>query len=212
MKKIKFALLGLACMSSVAFADDFKLGYINVDRVFTEAKPAKAIQQALKDKYGPQQKQLETMNNNIIAEQQQMQQIANKAPSFDKLSKSDQSQLKNLEDKYRKDQGQFQQQYMTFQQNLQKSQEFALGSLMTKTNAILKDISDKKGYDLVLTSNQLVFAKAKYDLTDQVMDQLNTIDATDIIKQLNSPQTIPAPLGKPGTGAATPAPTTAPSK
>jgi hypothetical protein len=101
---------------------------------------------------------------------------------------------------------------MTFQQNLQKSQEFALGSLMTKTNAILKDISDKKGYDLVLTSNQLVFAKAKYDLTDQVMDQLNTIDATDIIKQLNSPQTIPAPLGKPGTGAATPAPTTAPSK
>jgi outer membrane protein len=76
MKKMKFALLGLACMSSVAFADDFKLGYINVDRVFTEAKPAKAIQQALKDKYGPQQKQLETMNNNIIAEQQQMQQIA----------------------------------------------------------------------------------------------------------------------------------------
>ncbi len=197
MKKIKLALLSMACLSSAAFADDFKLGYINVDRVFTEAKPAKAIQQALKDKYGPQQKQLETMNNNIVNEQKQMQQIANKAPSFDKLSKSDQSQLKTIEDKYRKDQGQFQQQYMAFQQNLQKSQEYALGSLMTKTNAILKDISDKKGYDLVLTSNQLVYAKAKYDLTDQVMDQLNTIDATDIIKQLNNPQTIPAPT-RPG--------------
>jgi len=197
MKKLKFALLGLACASSLAFADDFKLGYINVDRVFAEAKPAKAIQQALKDKYGPQQKQLESMNAQIIKEQQQMQQIANKAPSFDKLGKSDQTQLKNLEDKYRKDQGQFQQQYMAFQQNLQKSQEYALAALMTKTNGILKDISDKKGYDLVLTSNQLVFAKAKYDLTDQVMDQLNTIDASDIIKQLNNPQALPAPGSKP---------------
>ena len=74
-----------------------------------------------------------------------------------------------------------------YQQNVQKSQELALSLLMTKTNAILKDMSDKKGYDLVLTSNQLVFAKAKYDLTDQVMDQLNTIDTTDIIKQINNP-------------------------
>ena len=66
---------------------------------------------------------------------------------------------------------------------------------MTKTNGILKDLSDKKGYDLVLTSNQLVYAKAKYDVTDQVMDQLNTIDTTDIIKQINNPAPV-APMGQ----------------
>ncbi len=187
MKKTKLALLGLALASSVAFADDFKLGYINVDRVFAEAKPAKAIQQALKDKYTPQQTQLQTLNTTLMNEQKQMQEIANKAPSFDKLSKADQGQLKSLEGKFQKDQANFQQQYMVFQQGIQKSQELALSMLMSKTNAILKDISDKKGYDLVLTSNQLVYAKAKYDLTDQVMDQLNAIDPTDIIKQINNP-------------------------
>jgi outer membrane protein len=155
--------------------------------VFAEAKPAKAIQQALKDKYAPQQTQLQAENTTIVNEQTQMQTIANKAPSFDKLSKADQSSLKTLEAKYQKDQAQFQQQYMTFQQNVQKSQELALSLLMTKTNAILKNISDKQGYDLVLTSNQLVYAQAKFDITDQVMDQLNTIDTTDIIKQLNNP-------------------------
>lgn len=194
MKKTKLAiLLGLGLASSVAFADDFKLGYINVDRVFAEATPAKAIQQALKDKYAPQQTELQTMNTNIVNEQNQMQAIASKANSFDKLPKAEQTKLKTLETQYQKDQGAFQQKYVAFQQGLQKSQELALSLLMTKTNAILKDLSDKKGYDLVLTSNQLVFAKAKYDLTDQVMDKLNAIDTTDIIKQINNPAPVSAP-------------------
>lgn len=202
MRKTKLAvLLGLGLASSVAFADDFKLGYINVDRVFAEATPAKSIQQALKDKYAPQQAELQTMNTNIVNEQNQMQAIASKATSFDKLPKADQTKLKNLEMQYQKDQGAFQQKYGVFQQGLQKSQELALSLLMTKTNAILKDLSDKKGYDLVLTSNQLVFAKAKYDLTDQVMDKLNAIDTSDIIKQINNP----TPAAAPAAPAAAPA-------
>jgi|JI61114BRNA_FD_contig_51_2610667_length_1391_multi_4_in_0_out_0_2 outer membrane protein len=201
MKKTKLALIGLGLASSVAFASDFQLGYINVDRVFAEAKPAKAIQQALKDKYAPQQAKLQTMNTTIVKEQNEMQAIASKAPAFDKLSKADQSKLKTLETQYQKDQANFQQQYMAFQQSLQKSQELALSLLMTKTNGILKDLSDKKGYDLVLTSNQLVYAKAKYDVTDQVMDQLNTIDTTDIIKQINNPAPV-APMGTPAAAAA----------
>ena len=198
MRKTKLALLmGLGIASSMTFASDFKLGYINVDRVFAEAKPAKAIQQALKDKFAPQQTQLQTENTAIVNEQTQMQTIANKAPSFDKLSKQDQASLKSLEGKYQKDQAQFQQQYVAFQQSVQKSQEVALSLLMTKTNAILKTISDKQGYDLVLTSNQLVYAQAKYDITDQVMDQLNTIDTTDIIKQINNPTPPAAPSAAP---------------
>ena len=212
MKKTKLVLLSLGLLSSLAFAEDFKLGYINVDRVFAEAKPAKTIQQALKDKFSPIQTQLQTMNNNIVNEQKQMQTIASKAASFDKLNKADQAQLKTLETKYQKDQAQFQQQYMTFQQNIQKTQELALSLLMTKTNAILKDMSDKKGYDLVLTSNQLVFAKAKYDVTDQVMTQLNTIDTTDIIKQINNPQPAGLPVGAAPTAPAAAPAQAAPSK
>jgi outer membrane protein len=187
MKKSKLALLALSLASTLALADDFKLGYINVDRVFAEAKPAKAIQQALKDKFSPQQSKLQALNGAIVNEQNQMQQIASKAPSFDKLPKAEQAKLKSLEAQYQKDQTSFQQQYVGFQQNVQKAQEIALSMLMTKTNSILKDLSDKKGYDLVLTSNQLVYAKAKYDLTDQVMEQLNAIDPADIIKQINNP-------------------------
>lgn len=186
MKKAKLALLGMSLASSMVFADDFKLGYINIDRVFAEAKPSKDIQDALKDKYTPEQEKLQKMNNDIASEQSQIQTIIAKAPSFDQLTKVEQSQLTTLETKYQKDQAVFQQQYAAFQQNLQKSQEVALSMLMSRTNAILKDLSDKDGYDLVLTSNQLIYGKSKYDITDQVMSQLNKMDANDIIKQINS--------------------------
>ncbi len=200
----KLVLLGLGLASSLVYADEFRLGYINVDRVFAEAKPAKTIQQALKDKFSPGQIKLQNMNATLLKEQTAMQTIATKAPSFDKLSKADQKQLQKLNNQYRNDQATLQQQYMLFQQTLQKTQEIALSMLMTKTNAVLKDLSDKKGYDLVLTSNQLVYAKAKYDLTDQVMEQLNGIDTSDIIKLINTPPARPAPANAAPANAAKP--------
>ncbi len=52
MKKIMIALCGLTAAS--AFASDFNIGYINVDRVMAEATPAKTISSAIKAKYEPQ--------------------------------------------------------------------------------------------------------------------------------------------------------------
>ncbi|MEN9945948.1 MAG: hypothetical protein RLZZ293_334 [Pseudomonadota bacterium] len=187
MKKFKLVILGLSLTSSLALAEDFQLGYVNMDRIFAEAKPALVIQKALKDKYAPQQTQLQTLNTNISNEQKQMQDIASKADSFDKLTKADQTKLKNLQTQLQKNQTSFQQQYVGFQQNLQNSQELALSMLMNKTNVILKDLSDKNGYDFVVTSTQMVYAKAKYDITDQVMAQLNNVDVSDIIKDINNP-------------------------
>ena len=56
MKKIVIALCGLTAAS--AFASDFNIGYINVDRVMAEATPAKSISDAIKTKFQPQQAKL----------------------------------------------------------------------------------------------------------------------------------------------------------
>ncbi|MDQ5920578.1 MAG: outer membrane protein, partial [Pseudomonadota bacterium] len=133
------------------------------------------------------------MNNNIVSEQNQMQAIMKKAPSMDKLYPSDRAALEKLQAVYQKDQMAFQQKYATFQQNAQRTQDFASAAVLNKTNAILKEISDKGGYDLVLTSNQLVYAKPKYDLTDQVIDQLNQMNSAEIIKQLDNIEKQPLP-------------------
>lgn len=190
--KQKILVIAILLTNSV-FASDFKLGYVDVSKIFTTSKPAVAIQEALKSKFAPRQKELQTMNNNIVSEQNQMQAIMKKAPSMDKLSPSDRASLEKLQAVYQKDQMAFQQKYATFQQNAQRTQDVASAAVLNKTNAILKDISDKGGYDLVLTSNQLVYAKPKYDLTDQVIDQLNQMNSAEIIKQLDNIEKQPLP-------------------
>ena len=57
---------------------------------------------------------------------------------------------------------------------------------MGKANTILKQISDDGNYDLVLTSNQLIYAKPKYDLTDAVIEQLKKVNSDALVKQLQN--------------------------
>lgn len=186
MKQKLLLLLSAMVLTNTGFASDFKLGYVDVAKIFGTSKPAIAIAEALKTKFAPAQKELQTMNSNLVSEQNQMQAIMKKAPSMDKLNPQDRASLEKLQATYQKDQMTFQQKYGIFQQTAQRAQDFASAAVLNKTNTILKDISDKGGYDLVLTSNQLVYAKPKYDLTDQVIDQLNQMNSAEIIKQLDT--------------------------
>lgn len=186
MKKLGVFIFTLLGLVSLANADNFKVGYINMDRVFSEAKPAQTIQKTLKDKYADTQASLQKQNEALANEQNQIQQVIGKASSITELSANDQTTLKNLQTKYQADQAQFQKQYIAFEQSLQKSQELALALLMNKTNAIISSLSNTQSFDLVLTSNQMIYSKAKYDITDQVLTQLNTLDTSDIVKQINT--------------------------
>jgi len=194
MKKF---LLGCALISStVAFADDFKLGYVDVAKIFTTSKPAVAVQQALKLKYAPQQKNLQALNQKLVSEQTQMQALMRTAPDLEKMTPSNRTKLESLNTQYQKDQTVFQQKYMVFQQQLQRAQDYASAKVLAQANTILKSLSDKGGYDLVVTSNQLVYAKPKYDLTDQVIAQLNKMDTKNLITGLDKVENEPLkPMG-----------------
>lgn len=185
MKKI--LLLSMLLSTSSVFADNnFKLGYVDVGKIFATSKPALAAKQALKAKFMPEQKDLQAGNQQLMNEQAQMQALMKTAPSLDKMTPSNRTKLEALNQKFQKDQANFQRKYMAFQQHLQRSQDFASAKVLAVANTILKDISDKGGYDLVVTSNQLVYAKPKYDLTDQVILQLNQMDTNKLVKQLDN--------------------------
>ncbi|MCC2625888.1 MAG: hypothetical protein K0R14_1761 [Burkholderiales bacterium] len=198
--KTRFLLSGLLLATSFTYASDFKLGYVDVGKIFTTSKPAVAMQNNLKARFAPQQAELKAMNDSIVKQQGAIQAIMKKAPSMDKLSASDKATLEKLGAQYQKDQGAFQQKYMMFQQGSKQVQDYASALILSKANTILKDISDKGNYDLVLTSNQLAYAKPKYDLTDQVIEQLNKVDSAALLKQLTDAEKQAAagvPMGAP---------------
>lgn len=182
---MKKRLLAVILANSFVFADDFKLGFVDVSKIFTKSVPSIALQNALKNKFVPLQQELRKMHDDLLAEQTQMQELMKKAPSMDKLNSKDKKKLEEVENRYRQDQMNFQQKYSSYTQSVQKTQDFASNLLLSKVNLILKQISDNGKYDLVLTSNQLVYAKPKYDLTDQVIEQLKKVNGEDLVKQLN---------------------------
>lgn len=194
--KLLIALCGLSM--SMAFAESFNIGYINVDRVMAEATPAKTISAAIQAKFAPQQAQLGQLQQKLMGEESSMIALQNKAPSFDKLSKADQKSYKSMNETYNKDKVTFGQQYGQYQQQLSGTEQYALAAFLKQSYVVLTDLGTKNNLDLVLTSNQLVYAKAKYDLTDQLLAQIDKMDVSAIVKQVQTGPQAPsaAPAAK----------------
>lgn len=184
MKKI--ALLVTILASGSVFADNFNFAYIDVGKIFTQSVPAQAMQKVLKDKFAPDQTQLQQLNQALVVDQGQLKSLQEKYPSLDKASATGRATIERVSKKYQQDQMAFQQKYSIFQQKMQHTQDYASALLLGKANTILKNISEKNGYDLVLSSNQLVYVKPKYDVTDEVLSQLNKIDTQALVRQLDN--------------------------
>ena len=183
MKKIVIALCGLTAAS--AFASDFNIGYINVDRVMAEATPAKSISDAIKTKFQPQQVKLTTLNQQLAGEESQLVALQNKAPTFTQLSKADQTKFNSLSEKFNKDKTNFMQEYGTYQQQFNATEQYALQTFLKQAYNDLKTLGTKNNLDAIYTSNQMIYAKAKYDMTDQFIKQIDQMDVSPIIKQVN---------------------------
>lgn len=196
LMKTKLLLAALGLSSSLAFADSFNIGYINVDRVMAEATPAKTITTAIQAKFSAQQAQLTQLNQKVMSEESGLIAIQNKAPTFEKLSKADQKSYKAQSEVYNKDKATFVQQYGQYQQQVSATEQYALSAFLKQSYKVLTDLGTKNKLDLVLTSNQLVYAKAKYDLTDQLLASIDKMDVSDIVAQVKNgpkaPQATPA--------------------
>jgi outer membrane protein len=169
--------LSLLFIGNIALASDFKFGYVDVNEIFTKSTPAIALKEALNTKVMPLQNELQELNDKLTKENADISKLTDPT----KLSAKDKAKV----NKFQQDRVMFQQKYMMLQQKTQKLQDYASGLLLAKVNDILKTISDDGNYDLVMTSNQLVYTKPKYNLTDQVIVKLKTLDTKSLVKQLN---------------------------
>lgn len=176
-KKFSILVSGILFVSQIVYAEPFKVAYVDVNKVFTSSRPALALQDVLKSKFSPDQERLKKMNDSLVSQEKQMQELMKKVNK----TNIDKEKL----NKFNIDQSNFQVEYYKFQQRFQKYQDYATALLLGKANQILKDISDKGNYDLVLTSNQFVYAKSRYDVTDTLLAKLNEVKSDDLVKKLN---------------------------
>ena len=143
-------------------AQEFRVGFVNTDRIFREANTAKAAQAKLEQEFSRREKELAEQGNALKGLSDRFER---EAPT---LSESQRAQRqKQLLDQDRD----FQRKRREFQEDLSQRKNEELGAVVERTNRVIKQIFETEKYDLIL--QEAVFWSPKVDITDKVIKALN---------------------------------------
>src|SRR5512140_1898838 len=151
-------LFGVLALGAQAHADDFRVGFVNTDRIFREANTAKAAQAKLEQEFSKREKELNDLGNALKSASDKFER---EAPT---LSESQRVQRqKQLVDQDRD----FQRKRREFQEDLnaRKNEE------LQRANRVVKQVAEAEKYDVIL--QEAVYINPKYDITDKVIKALN---------------------------------------
>ncbi|MRD48159.1 OmpH family outer membrane protein [Caenimonas koreensis] len=152
---------GLA-MAANAQAEDFRVGFVNTDRIFREANTAKAAQAKLETEFAKREKELNDIGNSLKAASDKFDR---EAPTLSEAVRATRS--KQILDQDRD----FQRKRREFQEDLNARKNEELQQVLERANRVVKQVAEAEKYDLVL--QEAVYVNPKHDITDKVIKALN---------------------------------------
>lgn len=155
-------LLGVLAFAAQAHAEDFRVGFVNTDRVFREANSAKAAQSRLEQEFAKREKELNDMGAALKTASDKFER---EAPTLTEAQRS--QRQKALIDQDRD----FQRKRREFQEDLNARKSEELQQVLDRANRVVKQVAEQEKYDLIL--QEAVYINPKYDITDKVIKALN---------------------------------------
>jgi outer membrane protein len=156
-----FVLLAFTA-SGLVTAEDFRVGYVNTDRIFREANSAIAAQTKLQQEFSKREKELVDLGNNLKSASEKFERDAPTLSESQRIT-----QQRQLADQDRE----FQRKRREFQEDLnaRKNEEFQM--VLEKANKIVRQVAETEKYDLIL--QEAVYISPKHDITDKVIKAIN---------------------------------------
>lgn len=161
MKKLimLFVLAISSCVLSFSsFAQEFKVGYVSLERLMAESLPAKVARSELEAKFKMREKNLDTTSASIRLMQQSYEK------NFSSLSAT---QKEEREKELLKTIKIFEADRTSYESDLSSAQSKSLQSLLAKADAVIKNLAEKEGFDLIV--QEAVYIKPENDLTQRVL-------------------------------------------
>jgi outer membrane protein len=157
-------IVAALAFAAQAQADEFRVGFVNTDRIFREANTAKAAQAKLEQEFSRREKDLNDMGNSLKTASDKFER---EAPT---LSESQRVQRqKQLVDQDRD----FQRKRREFQEDLNARKNEELQQVLERANRVVRQVAEQEKYDVVL--QEAVYINPKYDITDKVIKALNAV-------------------------------------
>ena len=157
-----FTLSIAACLAQATAAQEFRVGFINTDRIFREANTAKSAQARLEQEFSKREKELVDMGNAL---KNGSEKFEREAPTLSETQRAArQRQLGELDRDLQRKRREFQEDL-----NARKNEEFQ--QVLERANRVVKQIAESEKYDLII--QEAVWINPKHDITDKVIKTIN---------------------------------------
>ncbi len=157
------AALALALVTAApsAAAVEYKIGFVNTERILRESAPAKRAQQKLEREFEKRAADLQKTERQVRELSQQLERDG--ATMSDAERRNKERDLANLTREFQRSQREYREDV-----NLRRNEELA--SLQERASRIIQQIAESEKFDLIL--QEAVFASGRIDITDRVLKAL----------------------------------------
>ena len=151
--------ISLSLVGSIQAAE-YKIGYVDMAKIFGEYNKTKESEKALEERGKVKEADRKKLVDDIRKLKDEQALLSDKAKSEKQTVIDD--KIKALQDFDRKT-----------RDELMKERNDKLGGILKDIEKIVTDYSKEAGYDLILDSRMLLYGKENYDLTGEVLKRLN---------------------------------------
>lgn len=152
----------LPVAGAAASAQDFKVGIVNLDRIFREANTSKAAQAKLEQEFSKREKEIADLGGQIKA---QSEKLERDAPTLSESQRNTRQRQLVEQDR------EFQRKRREFQEDLNSRKNEELQLVIERANRVVRSLAEAEKFDLIL--QEAVYVNAKHDITDKVIKALN---------------------------------------
>jgi outer membrane protein len=167
LKHVYLTLVALAlsfaqlCDSHAADAAEFKIGFIDAERINRESAPAELASKRLEKEFAPRAQELQRRESQIKTLQGQLEKESVTMSETDRRAKEQELgrlslDFQRLQREYRED------------LNLRRNQE--LQTLFERANRVIKQIAEAEKFDLIV--QEAVYRSPRIDITERVLKAL----------------------------------------
>lgn len=162
MSSLIAAIIVFAAAAGAAYGADYKIGFVNTERLFREAAPAKRAQQKLEKEFAARDADLQKLSKQVRDLQALLDKDGATMGEAERRNKerdlANQSRdLQRMQREVRED------------VNLRRNEE--LTGLQERANKVIQQIANDEKFDLIL-QDPVVFASQRIDITEKVIKAL----------------------------------------
>ena len=162
MRNILVLWLSLMLWGGQVWAADFKVGYVQVDKLLQEAPQTVETGKKLEKEFSPRSLDLEKLQKQIRDIEAQLDHERSNVNESERRIKE--RQLNNMRLEFQSKQRELREDI-----NLRKNEELAV--LQERINKAVQTVAESEGYDLVAYSG-IAYASKRIDITDKVLKLL----------------------------------------